>query len=104
MSKRTIGFVVYYVLFALFVLIGFLLDWELQTPIAILLLVEILCCLGTGGDLSFLNRHHTKYRPVDPEAPLVRRDLSSLPLVTSLLIVLPPILFFVIYTAVWLML
>ena len=33
--------------------------------------------------------------------PKPKRDFSSLPLVSSLLILLPPILYFVIYTVVW---
>ena len=35
--------------------------------------------------------------------PKPRRDRASLPFLSSLLILLPPILYFVIYTVVWLL-
>ena len=100
MSKRTIGYIVYYVLFALFAIYGTVKHWPMQIFVAIILLVEILCCVGTDGTMSNLS-YYTRSPTVAPEAPPPKRDISSLPFVSSLLILLPPILYFVIYTVVW---
>ena len=45
-SKRTIGYIVYYVLFALFAIYGTVKHWPMQIFVAIIPLVEILLLFG----------------------------------------------------------
>ncbi|MBC5730157.1 hypothetical protein [Pseudoflavonifractor hominis] len=101
MSKRTIGYIVYYVLFALFAIYGTVKHWPMQIFVAIILLVEILCCLGGDNAVSSLGYHTRAPSTTASMDPKPKRDFSSLPFVSSLLILLPPILYFVIYTVVW---
>ena len=101
MRKRTIGYIVYYVLFALFAIYGTVKHWPIQIFVAIILLVEILCCLGGEHAVSSLGYHTRAPSMTASMDPKPKRDFSSLPLVSSLLILLPPILYFVIYTVVW---
>ena len=49
MSGKTIGYIIYYVLFAAFAIFGTVRRWPMQILVGIILLVEIICCVG-GDD------------------------------------------------------
>lgn len=103
MSGKTIGYIIYYVLFAAFAIFGTVRRWPMQILVGIILLVEIICCVGgddAGAGLGYHTRGHSMAASMDPKP---RRDRASLPFLSSLLILLPPILYFVIYTVVWLL-
>lgn len=98
MKRTLLGFCLYYVIFTVFSIVGTLLGWSLQIPMAIAFLLMLYCSTvgrtwmeeskARAGQTSLRRKEH----PGEKQMP------KSL---FTLLLILPPLLYLVIYAVVW---
>lgn len=96
MKELLPGFCLYYILFTLLSIGGTLLGWPLQIPMAIAFLLLLYC--STIGRAWMEESKRRDGRPTPP--PKAAKQVLPRPLFT-LLLVLPPLLYLVIYAVVW---
>ena len=91
------GFCLYYVIFAAISIVGTVLGWSLQIPMAIAFLLMLYCSTvgRTWMEESKARAGQSSLRRKDQEKRQMPRWLFTL------LLVLPPLLYLVIYAVVW---
>ena len=92
-QKDVIGFGVYYGIVGAAVAAGALLGWNLTLPMLLLLVVVLFCCMGGRnyiGEWQIYQDNPMAATEYDQGS----RDYRALPLVRSLLLLLPPTAYF----------